>query len=172
MTGTLYQRRRATFNHFSTFLLAQEDRSFAKTGSGQKHIRKVHTLNQMAFAQGGKLLVAYEDGTSELLTESAVRRVLVAATVTNDDETEATAAAAVHVATAADGSAAAASAPEPDQPEIDKVCSICIDTMASLDASTEVVVFRCGHVFCELHVPLANNLYRLFSCLRHALSIT
>jgi hypothetical protein len=171
MTGTLYQRRRATFNHFSTFLLAQEDRSFAKTGSGQKHIRKVHTLNQMAFAQGGKLLVAYEDGTSELLTESAVRRVLVAATVTNDDETEATAAAA---AAASGGSAAAASAPEPDQAvvEIDKVCSICIDTMASLDANTEVVVFRCGHVFCELHVPLANNLYRLFSCLRHALSIT
>ena len=125
----------------------------------------------MAFAQGGKLLVAYEDGTSELLTESAVRRVLVAATVTNDDETEATAAAA---AAASGGSAAAASAPEPDQAvvEIDKVCSICIDTMASLDASTEVVVFRCGHVFCELHVPLANNLYRLFSCLRHALSIT
>ena len=105
----------------------------------------------MAFAQGGKLLVAYEDGTSELLTESAVRRVLVAATVvTNDDETEATTAAA---AAASGGSAAAASAPEPDQAvvEIDKVCSICIDTMASLDASTEVVVFRCGHVFCELH---------------------
>jgi hypothetical protein len=122
----------------------------------------------MAYEQGGKLLVAYEDGTSELLTKSAVRRVLVAATVTNDDETEATAAAA------SGGSAAAASAPEPDQAvvEIDKVCSICIDTMASLDASTEVVVFRCGHVFCELHVPLANNLYRLFSCLRHALSIT